>query len=73
MGHIAHLRKSSNHCLNTFAQSFDYTIPLIKKINHYLFFWELNDPLYMLSPLHSKILYAKFGWKRSNGSGEEDF
>ena len=57
----------SNKKENTFAQSFDYTITLIR-IEKYMVQIRL-----IFNLLHSKMLCAKFGWYWNSGSGVKDF
>ena len=54
MGHVAH-KRNQFQSINTYAQSYDYTIKLIKRKK-------------TLPPL---CFYIKFGWNWASDSGEE--
>ena len=72
MGHIAHLRKQFKS-----ITTYDYIMMLNKRrkkkpiINfmriNWFFIWT------NLNPLHPRMLCAKFGWNKTNGSGKQDF
>ena len=62
IGHITHLKKQFQS-INTFWQSYDYTIMLIKREGYLLlenWFWSKLK----FNPLHSRMLCDKFGLNR---------
>ena len=72
IGHIAHLRNSSNQKTQICAW-YDYTISLMKEKRHYHLFENWMVLLLKAKTQSSKEACGKFGWNWPSGSGDEAF
>ena len=61
--HIANLREFQS--INAFAQSYDYTKTLVKRIQWFIWI--------IMNYLQTMMFCAKFGWNGPSGSGEKYF